>query len=96
MPVAVTCVVTVALVPVPPPFLYSDATDGYTGGAPLLVVTDVGARLVRRGLLSPGAAAAGWVPARVLVFRRGPVVWERPPGAASVHARCDLFPARAR
>jgi len=49
---------------------------------PLLVVTDVAARLVRRGLLAPGdAARGGWRGARVLVFRRGPVVCERPPGA---------------
>jgi len=50
--------------------------------APLLVVTDVAARLVRRGLLAPGdAAQGGWRRARVLVFRRGPVVCERPPDA---------------
>jgi len=51
--------------------------------APVLVVTDVAARLVRRGLLAPGDAARdGWRRARVLVFRRGPVV-------------CDAAPARA-
>jgi len=50
--------------------------------APLLVVTDVAARLVRRGLLAPGdAARGGWRRARLLVFRRGPVVCERPPDA---------------
>jgi len=50
--------------------------------SPVLVVTDVAARLVRRGLLAPGdAARGGWRGARVLVFRRGPVVCERPPGA---------------
>src|SRR5256885_13986111 len=49
---------------------------------PLLVVTDVAARLVRRGLLAPGdATRGGWRGAQVLVFRRGPVVCERPPGA---------------
>ena len=50
--------------------------------SPVLVVTDVAARLVRRGLLAPGdATRGGWRGARVLVFRRGPVVCERPPGA---------------
>jgi hypothetical protein len=51
---------------VPAPFRYS---------APLLVVRDAGARLVRRGLLAP-SDAAGWLGARVLVYRRGPVVCE--------------------
>jgi hypothetical protein len=51
---------------VPAPFLYSP---------PLLVVRDAGARLVRRGLLAPSDAAC-WLGARVLVFRRGPVVCE--------------------
>ena len=65
--------------------------------APLLVVTDVAARLVRRGLLAPAEAAAPrWRRARVLVFRHGPVVSEPPPGAWPVAARCDLAPARAR
>ena len=50
--------------------------------APVLVVTDVAARLVRRGLLAPAdAARGGWRRARLLVFRRGPVVCERPPDA---------------
>ncbi|HEV2750695.1 MAG TPA: hypothetical protein VGV12_09245 [Gemmatimonadales bacterium] len=44
---------------------------------PLLVVTDVGARLVRRGLLAPDDGSVGhWARARVLVFRDGPVVCE--------------------
>src|SRR5207244_10915582 len=52
--------------------------------APVLVVTDVAARLVRRGLLAPAdAARGGWRRARLLVFRRGPVVVERP--AATWH-----------
>ena len=60
--------------------------------SPVLVVTDVAARLVRRGLLAPGDAAyGGWGGARVLVFRRGPVVCERPPGAwtldVALHSR---------
>lgn len=59
---------------------------------PVLIVTDVAARLVRRGLLTPGdAARGGWRRARVLVFRRGPIVCERPPGAwmrdVTLHAR---------
>jgi len=65
--------------------------------APLLVVTDVAARLVRRGLLAPGdAARGGWRRARVLVYRRGPVVCERPPRAwmldVALHPRAP--PAR--
>jgi hypothetical protein len=49
---------------------------------PVLVVTDVAARLVRRGLIAPGDAGGGaWGSARVLVFRHGPVVCERPPDA---------------
>jgi len=48
----------------------------------VLVVTDVAARLVRRGLLAPGdASQGGWRRARLLVFRRGRVVCERPPAA---------------
>ncbi|PYO61324.1 MAG: hypothetical protein DMD28_09415 [Gemmatimonadetes bacterium] len=44
---------------------------------PLLVVTDVAARLVRRGLLAPSdPGCAGWLTLRVLVFRHGPVVCE--------------------
>ena len=50
---------------------------------PLLVVTDVAARLVRRGLLAPtDRASPQWTCLRVLVFRRGPVVCESAqPGA---------------
>ena len=51
--------------------------------APLLVVTDVAARLVRRGLITPGAAAGRWRRARVFVFQYGPVVCEPPPGTWS-------------
>src|SRR5690348_6419553 len=48
-----------------------DPTSG-VAREPLLVVTDVAARLVRRGLLEPAAAAtAPWRRARVLVFRQG-------------------------
>ncbi|HYT05169.1 MAG TPA: hypothetical protein VEM13_09860 [Gemmatimonadales bacterium] len=58
--------------------------DGVT---PLLVVTDVAARLIRRGLLAPAeAAAGGWVRTRVLVFRAGPVVCEV---AAAASPRVD-------
>jgi len=50
--------------------------------APLLVVRDVAARLVRRGLLHPAdGASAQWAGARVLVFRYGPVVCEPAPRA---------------
>ena len=53
-----------------------------SASVPVLVVTDVAARLVRRGLLAPAdAARGGWRRARLLVFRRGPVVCERPPDA---------------
>jgi hypothetical protein len=48
--------------------------------APLLVVTDVAARLVRRGLLAADAASGRWRGARVFVFRHGPVICEPPPG----------------
>ena len=52
------------------------------GAVPVLVVTDVAARLVRRGLLAPRAVTAGgWRRTRVLVFRTGPVVCERPAGS---------------
>ena len=95
MPVATACVVSIVHVTGPAPFLYN-ADNPRTVAAPLLVVTDVGARLVRRGLLSPADAAAGWRQARVLVFRGGPVVWERPPDTALLHMRWDLFPRRAR
>src|SRR5205807_1638840 len=44
----------------------------YPADRPLLVVTDAGARLVRRGLVAPGDAAR-WHGARVAGFRRGPV-----------------------
>ena len=58
---------------------------------PLLVVTDVAARLVRRGLLAPADAAGRWRSVRVTVFRSGPVVCERPPGAwtldVALHSR---------
>lgn len=63
--------------------------------APLLVVTDVAARLMRRGLLAPADAKGGaWHGARVLVFRHGPVVSEPPAGALPLGARCELGPAR--
>jgi len=59
------------------------ATAPFLNTAPLLIVTDVGARLVRRGLLEPAdAAAGGWLRARALVFRRGPVVCEAAPAPA--------------
>ena len=64
--------------------------------APLLVVTDVAARLVRRGLLTPADAAGRWRSARVTVFRFGPVVCEPPPGTRGMETRCDLLPSRAR
>jgi len=64
--------------------------------APLLVVTDVAARLVRRGLLTPADAAGRWRCARVTVFRSGPVVCDPPPGTRGIDTQCDLLPARAR
>lgn len=66
-------------------------------GIPLLVVTDVAARLVRRGLLAPSEAGAErWCGARVLVFRHGPVVCEPPAGAWGLGAHGDVLPARTR
>ena len=65
-------------------------------GVPLLVVTDVAARLVRRGLLTPADAAGRWRSARVIVFRSGPVVCEPPPGARGFATRCDLLPLSPR
>ncbi len=65
--------------------------------SPVLVVTDVAARLVRRGLLAPGdAARGGWRGAQVLVFRRGPVVCERPPGAWTLDVALHPRAPRAR
>ena len=53
----------------------SAASERSLDALPLLIVTDVGARLVRRGLLAPAdEAVERWARARVLVFRRGPVV----------------------
>jgi hypothetical protein len=48
------------------------------------VVSDVAARLVRRGLLAPDAAADRWRRARVFVFRHGPVVCDPPAGTWDV------------
>jgi len=65
--------------------------------APVLVVTDVAARLVRRGLLAPGdASQGGWRRARLLVFRRGPVVCERPPDAWVLDVALHTRGPRAR
>jgi len=64
---------------------------------PVLVVTDVAARLVRRGLLAPGDGARdGWRVTRVLVFRRGPVVCERPPDAWLLDVALHAPAPRAR
>ena len=63
---------------------------------PLLVVTDVAARLIRRGLLTPADAAGRWRCARVTVFRSGPVVCDPPPGARGTQPRCvDLSTGRS-
>jgi len=63
---------------------------------PILVVTDVAARLVRRGLLTPADAAGGWRSARVIVFRSGPVVCDPPPGTRGIETRCvDLSRGRS-
>jgi len=66
------------------------------GHTPLLVVTDVAARLVRRGLLTPADAAGRWRSARVTVFRLGPVVCDPPPGTRGIDTACDLLPVRTR
>src|SRR2546428_201545 len=58
---------------------------------PLLVVTDAGARLVRRGLVAPGDAAR-WHGARVVVFRRGPVVCELPAARVDAPSRAPYLP----
>ena len=64
--------------------------------APLLVVTDVAARLVRRGLLNPADAAGPWRSARVAVFRSGPVVCDPPPGMRGTETCCvDLSIGRS-
>jgi cysteinyl-tRNA synthetase len=58
--------------PLPFPIPLPPSSASIDGNAPLLVVTDVAARLVRRGLLEPLAAATPpWRRARVLVFRQG-------------------------
>src|SRR3989442_15440796 len=58
---------------------------------PLLVVTDAGGRLVRRGLVTPGDAAR-WHGARVAVFRRGPVVCELPAARVDAPSRAPYLP----
>src|SRR5437870_265751 len=63
----------------------------YPADRPLLVVTDAGARLVRRGLVAPGDAAR-WHGARVAVFRRGPVVCERPAARVDATSRAPYLP----
>lgn len=69
-------------VPVPPRAFHVAIPAPGQCGAPLLVVTDVGVRLVRRGLLAPAdGATARWLGARALVFRHGPVVCELPPAS---------------
>ncbi|HMH81679.1 MAG TPA: hypothetical protein VK531_02315 [Gemmatimonadales bacterium] len=89
MPLAAALGVTVARVSAP-----SALPDE---GVPLLVVTDVAARLVRRGLLAPADAAADrWRQARVFVFRRGPVVSEPAPGAWPLAEVADPLAMRAR
>jgi cysteinyl-tRNA synthetase len=62
---------------------------------PLLIVTDVAARLVRRGLLTPADAAGRWRSARVIVFRSGPVVCDPPPGTRGIATRVDLSIGRS-
>lgn len=48
------------------------------------MVTDVAARLVRRGLLAPADAGCGaWPRVRAFVYRHGPVVCEPPRGAGA-------------
>jgi hypothetical protein len=57
--------------------------------APLFVVSEVAARLVRRGLVaSSEVEATRWAGARVLVFRDEPVVYEL---AARVDAPSAAF-----
>ena len=63
--------------------------------SPVLVVTDVAARLVRRGLLTPADAAGRWRSARVIVFRSGPVVCDPPPGTRGIETRVDLSTGRS-
>src|SRR5438309_1187667 len=63
----------------------------YPADRPLLVVTDAGARLVRRGLVAPGDAVR-WRGARVAVFRRGPVVCELPAERVDAPSRAPYFP----
>src|SRR5438128_10444212 len=58
---------------------------------PLLVVADAGARLVRRGLVAPGDAVR-WRGARVVVFRRGPVVCELPAACVDAPSRAPYLP----
>src|SRR5256712_12618562 len=63
----------------------------YPADRPLLVVTDAGARLVRRGLVAPGEAVR-WRGARVAVFRRGRVVCELPAARVDAPSRAPYFP----
>src|SRR2546427_822890 len=58
---------------------------------PLLVVADAGARLVRRGLVAPGDAVR-WDGARVVVFRRAPVVRDPPAACVAAPPRPPYLP----
>src|SRR2546428_424507 len=69
----------------------SQSRGMYPADRPRLVVTDAGARLVRRGLVTPGDAVR-WRGARVAVFRRGPVVCELPAARVDAPSRAPYFP----
>src|SRR2546428_12022489 len=58
---------------------------------PIQVGADAGARLVRRGLVAPGDAVR-WDGARVVVFRRGPVVCELPAACVDAPSRAPYLP----
>jgi hypothetical protein len=60
---------------------------------PILIVSDVTARLARRGLAAPEAGPQPWPPTRVLVFRCGPVVCEYAAPAAPAAPVAAAAPA---
>ena len=60
---------------------------------PVLIVSDVAARLVRRGLLDPtDPMLPRWRETRVFVFMHGPVIYEPPPLVREVAAEISLSP----
>jgi hypothetical protein len=67
---------------------------------PILIVSDVAARLIRRGLVDPAdPTLVTWREARVLVYPRGPVVLDVPrvdaPACPSYVTAAPWLPSRS-